>query len=157
MVKIIDCCGRFSIASRFQIDLCVHVAVWNSTCKYFFVMNLDSRILLWTYSATISFSSLPRHVMILTAPHLIRAVRWIPPAVAILGSSCSFLNFWAATRALTWPLPEWIYARLEEMIYSNYQAMVGFWYETWSGVEVKDICVVCAAATELNLDHIYIH
>ena len=75
--------------------------------------------------------------MILTAPHLIRTIRWIPPAVAILGSSCSFLNFWAAIRALTWPLPEWIYARLEEMIYSNYQAMVGFWYETWSGVEVK--------------------
>ena len=24
------------------------------------------------------------------------------------------------------------------MIYSNYQAMVGFWYENWSGVEVKE-------------------
>ena len=23
------------------------------------------------------------------------------------------------------------------MLYSNYQAMVGFWYETWSGVEVR--------------------
>lgn len=80
--------------------------------------------------------------MILTAPHLIRAIRWIPPAVAILGSSCSFLNFWAAIRATTWPFPEWVYARLEEMLYGNYQAMVGFWYETWSGVEVRVWCTV---------------
>lgn len=74
--------------------------------------------------------------MILTAPHVIRALRWIPPGVAILGSSCTFLNFWAAIRALTLPLPGWVYRRLDEMLYSNYQAMVGFWYETWSGVEV---------------------
>lgn len=77
--------------------------------------------------------------MILTAPHLIRALRWIPPGVTILGGSCSFLNLWTAIRALTWPLPEWVYFRLEEMLYSNYQAMVGFWYETWSGVEVRSM------------------
>ena len=78
-----------------------------------------------------------RFNMILTAPHLIRALRWIPPGVTILGTSCTFLNFWAAMRALTLPLPGWVYSRLEEMLYSNYQAMVGFWYETWSGVEVR--------------------
>ena len=77
--------------------------------------------------------------MILTVPHLIRALRWIPPGVTILGTSCTFLNFWAAIRALTLPLPGWVYSRLEEMLYSNYQAMVGFWYETWSGVEVHNL------------------
>lgn len=77
--------------------------------------------------------------MILTAPHLIRAIRWIPPGVTILGSSCSFLNFWAAIRALTWPFPRWVYTQLDQMLYSNYQAMVGFWYETWSGVEVREL------------------
>ena len=76
--------------------------------------------------------------MILTAPHLIRALRWIPPGVTILGGSCTFLNLWTAIRALTFPLPGWFYARLEEMLYGNYQAMVGFWYETWSGVEVRN-------------------
>jgi hypothetical protein len=78
-----------------------------------------------------------RFIMILTAPHLIRALRWIPPGVTIVGTSCTFINFWVAIRALTLPLPGWVYRRLEEMLYSNYQAMVGFWYETWSGVEVS--------------------
>ncbi len=74
--------------------------------------------------------------MILTASHLLRELRWVPPAVIIIGSMTPFLNQWVIIRVLTLPLPSRVYQRLEERLYSNYQAVVGFFYEIWSGVEV---------------------
>lgn len=74
--------------------------------------------------------------MILSAPHLLLSLRWVPPAVSILGTSPLFLAEWAAIRVLTLPFPRWLYVRLDTYLYSSYQAMVGFFYETWSGVEV---------------------
>ena len=75
--------------------------------------------------------------MILSASQALLSLRWIPPAVCILGSSSPFLTNWTVLRVLTWPLPDRIYRRLEEFFYSSYQCMTGFFYETWSGVEVS--------------------
>ncbi len=74
--------------------------------------------------------------MILTASHLLRELRWVPPAVIIIGSMVPYLNQWVIIRVLTLPLPTRVYQRLEERLYSNYQSVVGFFYEIWSGVEV---------------------
>ena len=74
--------------------------------------------------------------MIITATHLLRGLRWVPPAISIIGTSPLYLDIWSILRTVTLPLPARIYSRLEEKLYSNYQAMVGFFYETWSGVEV---------------------
>ena len=74
--------------------------------------------------------------MIVAAPHLMLSLRWIPPGVAILGSAPLYLAGWGVVRLLTLPLPYRLYRRLDEYLYSGYQAMVGFYYEIWSGVEV---------------------
>ncbi len=75
--------------------------------------------------------------MILTASHLLRELRWVPPAVIIIGSMVPFLNQWVIIRVLTLPLPTRVYQRLEERLYSNYGSVIGFFYEIWSGVEVQ--------------------
>lgn len=74
--------------------------------------------------------------MILTTVYLLRELRWFPPSVVILGSSIPFLSEWTIIRTLTLPLPDRVYRRLEEKLYGSYQAMTGFFYEVWSGVEV---------------------
>ncbi len=74
--------------------------------------------------------------MIVAAPHILLSLRWVPPGVAILGSAPIFLAHWTAIKILTFPLPYRFYRRLDEYLYGKYQAMVGFYYETWSGVEV---------------------
>ncbi len=75
--------------------------------------------------------------MILSVPHVLRALRWVPPAIVLLGTPPTYLTAWAAIRVVTLPFPEWVYQRLEEQLYSFYQAFVGFFYEGWSGVEVS--------------------
>lgn len=73
--------------------------------------------------------------MILAAPHLLLALRWVPPAIALMGSAATYVSAWGLIRLLTWPLPERCYRRAEEKLYVSYQYLVGFLFETWSGVE----------------------
>ncbi len=75
-------------------------------------------------------------VMILSAPHLLLSLRWVPPAVSILGHSPLYLGTLAAIRLVSLPFPRYVYRRMDEYLYGSYQAMVGFYYELWSGVEV---------------------
>lgn len=74
--------------------------------------------------------------MSLWAPHLLLASRWVVPTIALTGSTPAYLTALAAVRLLTLPLPAAYYWRGEQAVYSTYQAMVGFFFETWSGVEV---------------------
>eukprot|EP00731_Ephydatia_muelleri_P012942 Em0007g252a len=73
--------------------------------------------------------------MILAAPHLLLALRWVPPAFALMGSTATYISAWALIRLLTLPLSERCYRRAEETLYASYQRLVGFLFETWSGVE----------------------
>jgi len=77
-------------------------------------------------------------VAMLSVPHVLLALRWVPPSFAIIGSSATYMTIWAVLRGLSWPFPERVYRRAEERLYSAYQALVGFFFETWSGVEVSD-------------------
>jgi hypothetical protein len=74
--------------------------------------------------------------MIFSGPFLFHALRWLPPAVCIIGSSAAYVNAMALLQCAALVLPERAARRLEMSLYSSYQCMVGFWYETWSGVEV---------------------
>ena len=76
----------------------------------------------------------------ISAPHLLLSVRWVPPAVAILGQAPLFLGKWTVVRLISLPFPRPVYRWLDQNLYGSYQAMVGFFYELWSGVEV---CVGC--------------
>ena len=75
--------------------------------------------------------------MILSAPFVVRGLRWVPPAVVIIGNCTTYPTLWLALRLLTLPLPRWVFRGLEQRLYSHYQEMTGFFYETWSGVEVS--------------------
>ena len=75
--------------------------------------------------------------MLFSAPHVLLAFRWVPPTFAIVGSSATYITIWAVLRGARWPLTERVYQRLEEKLYSAYQALIGFLFETWSGVEVS--------------------
>ncbi len=75
--------------------------------------------------------------MIFHLPHLVLSLRWIPPCAVLIGYSPLYLSKWALLRIVSLPLPRRIYTWLEETLCSNYQAMMGFYYETWSGVEVR--------------------
>ena len=75
--------------------------------------------------------------MLFSAPHVFLALRWVPPIFAIVGSSATYITIWAVLRGARWPLTERVYQRLEEKLYSAYQALIGFLFETWSGVEVR--------------------
>ncbi len=75
--------------------------------------------------------------MILSAPHILRSLRWVPPAAVLLSAPPTYMTAWTAIRAVTLPFPDWVYRYLEERLYGAYQALVGFFYETWSGVEVS--------------------
>ena len=79
----------------------------------------------------------PRVEMLFSAPHVLLALRWVPPTFAIVGSSATYITIWAVLRGARWPLSERVYRRLDEMLYSAYQALIGFLFETWSGVEVS--------------------
>ena len=75
--------------------------------------------------------------MILAAPHVLLALRWVPPAIALVGSTATYISAWAFIRLLTWPLSDRCYRAAEETLYVSYQYLVGFLFETWSGVEVS--------------------
>ena len=79
--------------------------------------------------------------MAVSAPHLLLSLRWVPPAAVILGTAPLYLGQWTAIKLLTLPLPHHVYYRLDEFLYGCYQTMVGFYYETWSGVEVTKSAV----------------
>lgn len=75
--------------------------------------------------------------MILHAPHVLRALRWIPPTAVLVGSTASYLTALALLWVVSAPLSKDLYARGERVVYSSYIALLGFFYETWSGVEVR--------------------
>ena len=71
-----------------------------------------------------------------SAPFLLLSLRWVPPTVALLGSPVTYMAAWTALRCASLVMSARAASRLETRLYSWYQAMVGFWFETWSGVEV---------------------
>lgn len=75
--------------------------------------------------------------MILHAPHVLRALRWVPPSAVIIGSTASYLTALAALWIACLPLSRHLYDRGERVVYGSYIALLGFFFETWSGVEVR--------------------
>lgn len=77
--------------------------------------------------------------MIFSGPFLVLSLRWIPPAACIMGTAATYMNVMALLQCVALVIPERAASRLERGLYSSYQRMVSFWFETWSGVEVSGI------------------
>lgn len=72
----------------------------------------------------------------LSTPYLLLYLRCLPPAVCLMGTTATYMSSWALLQCAALVLPKRTADKLETALYSSYQAMVGFWFETWSGAEV---------------------
>ena len=68
---------------------------------------------------------------------LLRALKWILPAIYMLGNGTTFFLFWMPWRILTFALPSSIYEFGDECLYSMYQRMVVFFYEHYTNLKVS--------------------
>ena len=80
--------------------------------------------------------------MIFSGPFIVQALRWVPPAFVIMGTTSTYMNGMALLQVVSLLLPSRTAARLEMGLYSSYQRMIGFWFETWSNVEVGVVSCV---------------
>ena len=74
--------------------------------------------------------------MIFHAPHLLLSLRWAVPAVTIFGNVTATVTMLFVIQLLTLPLPERFAWSINRSLVSKYMSLIGFFYETWSGVEV---------------------
>ena len=66
----------------------------------------------------------------------LQALKWILPAVFMLGSAPTYLLIWCGWRTFTVILPTNVYIKGDDFLYSLYQKLVLFFFENYTGVEV---------------------
>ena len=56
----------------------------------------------------------------------------------MFGVSPQFIGLWFVWRTASMFLPDWMYQWGDDKLYSLYQRLVLFCFETWTGVEVRN-------------------
>ncbi|XP_069741325.1 1-acyl-sn-glycerol-3-phosphate acyltransferase epsilon isoform X2 [Narcine bancroftii] len=64
------------------------------------------------------------------------SLRYWLPAALMMGTAPAYLLTWAAWRLLSLLLPARLYHRLDDRLYTIYQSVVLFFFETYTGVEI---------------------
>ena len=77
--------------------------------------------------------------MIFHAPFLILSLRCVVPSIMIMGSATNFWILATAAKLFTLPFGKNAYQRLDRRLVSSMIGLVGYFFETWSGVEVEFI------------------
>ena len=90
---------------------------------------------LFIRAASLTTSRMP--VMLLLLSHLISRLGWVPTAAALVGCSPQYFLAHLLWRAISLPFPRRVYERGDEIMYGLYQSMVIFFFEAYSGVEVR--------------------
>ena len=67
----------------------------------------------------------------------LQSLKWILPAWMMLGSSPTFVSMWWAWRIVSSPLSTHVYERGDEALYNLYQKLILFFYENYTGLEVR--------------------
>lgn len=65
------------------------------------------------------------------------SMRYLLPGVVLLGSAPTYLLAWALWRVLSALLPARLYQRVDDRLYCVYQNMVLFFFENYTGVQVR--------------------
>lgn len=65
------------------------------------------------------------------------SMRYLLPSVVLLGSAPTYLLAWALWRVLSALLPARLYQRVDDRLYCVYQNMVLFFFENYTGVQVR--------------------
>ena len=79
-----------------------------------------------------------------SVPYILKSIAWIVPAGIMYGTAPTFMIVWGGWRVVTAVLPNKIYEKGDDFLYSLYQKFVLFFFENCSGVKVcLSVCVVC--------------
>jgi len=73
----------------------------------------------------------------LTLLVLLQNLRWMVPTTLMMGAAPGYLTAWAAWRAMSLCLPNWVYVKGDDFLFTTYQRHVLFCFETLTGVQVK--------------------
>lgn len=65
------------------------------------------------------------------------SMRYLLPSVLLLGSAPTYLLAWTLWRVLSALLPAHLYQRVDDRLYCVYQNMVLFFFENYTGVQVR--------------------
>lgn len=65
------------------------------------------------------------------------SMRYLLPGVVLLGSAPTYLLAWTLWRLLSALLPARLYQRVDDRLYCVYQNMVLFFFENYTGVQVR--------------------
>lgn len=65
------------------------------------------------------------------------SMRYLLPGVLLLGSAPTYLLAWTLWRLLSALLPARLYQRVDDRLYCVYQNMVLFFFENYTGVQVR--------------------
>lgn len=65
------------------------------------------------------------------------SMRYLLPSVLLLGSAPTYLLAWTLWRVLSALLPARLYQRVDDRLYCVYQNMVLFFFENYTGVQVR--------------------
>lgn len=77
------------------------------------------------------------------------SLRYWFPATIMLGTAPAYLLSWGVWRLLSSVIPARMYHRLDDRLYSVYQSMVLYFFENYTGVEVRDL-----STTNCNIKYI---
>lgn len=72
------------------------------------------------------------------------SMRYLLPSVLLLGSAPTYMLAWTLWRVLSALLPARLYQRVDDRLYCVYQNMVLFFFENYTGVQVRRGCAVRA-------------
>lgn len=65
------------------------------------------------------------------------SMRYLLPSVLLLGSAPTYLLAWTLWRVLSALMPARLYQRVDDRLYCVYQNMVLFFFENYTGVQVR--------------------
>lgn len=65
------------------------------------------------------------------------SMRYLLPSVLLLGSAPTYMLAWTLWRVLSALLPARLYQRVDDRLYCVYQNMVLFFFENYTGVQVR--------------------
>lgn len=65
------------------------------------------------------------------------SMRYLLPSILMLGSAPTYLLAWTLWRVLSALLPARLYQRVDDRLYCVYQNMVLFFFENYTGVQVR--------------------
>ena len=100
------------------------------------VVLLDKILQSETLFVALAHCSLSFQETMITLLYHLQSLRWIVPAVFMLGTASTYYIVWGGFRLITSVMPSRVFQVGDDMMYSLYQRLILFFFEYYTGVEV---------------------